>query len=228
MLRFRGVSIRVPIRISIRVALAMVGAATLLLAVGPRAEAQTRRLGVLRPAPRPHVGLSVGRPRWGAISPHFFTTCFFVPGFPFGFGGLPFVNIQIFAGDQPAPDPTSHPTPDPSTHSVPLPGSHHLPTMQPVPEPQPVPGAQPVSGGVTSSPHGALVFAAPVYSAPVYSAPVYAPPAPVATPQVSNGMVVGDVIIDPTFGLWGGSFFFGGGGIACVPTRFFDSSVFIR
>ncbi|MFN2566037.1 MAG: hypothetical protein ABR499_13655 [Gemmatimonadaceae bacterium] len=218
-MRFRGMSTTV------------VGAATLLLALSaPELGSQTRRLGVLRPAPRPQVGPNAGRPRLGFISPHFFTTCFFtpsVPFFPLFGGGVPFVNIQIFAGNQAAPDPTSHLTPDPNAHPVAFPGSHPLPGMQPVPGSQPVPGLQPVPGGVTTNPHAAPVFAPPVYSAPVYSAPTYSAATPVATPQVSGGMVVGDVIVDPTFSLWGSSFFFGGG-FACVPTRFLGGSVIVR
>jgi hypothetical protein len=207
-MRFRGVSITV------------VGAAVLLLGVtAPEAGAQ-RRLGVLRPAPVPQFGLGAGRPRWGAISHHFFSTCFAVPSFPFfgGFGGLPFVNIKVIAGNQPAPDPTSHLTPDPNAHPVPFFGSHPVPGLQPVPRTQPVPGLQPVPGPNATNPHAAPVFGAPTYSVPVYSTPVYTGATPVATPHVTNGMVVGDVIADPTFPLWSGFFF--GGGIACVPTRY--------
>jgi hypothetical protein len=202
-MRFRGMSIT------------LIGAATLLLAVGPEADAQRGRLGVLRPAPRPSVG---GRPRPATISPYFFRSCFVVPSFfPF-FGFAPFVNVQIFAGGQPAPDPTSHLVPDPSQQPVPFPGSHPLPGVQPVP------GAEPVSAGVATNPHAVPAYATPVYSAPVYAAPVYAGAAPIATPRVSGGMVVGDVIDDPTFWLWAWSFF--GGGVACVlPHR---SAIIIR
>lgn len=204
-MRFRGMSIT------------MVGAVTLLALATSEADAQGRRIGVLRPAPRPSLG---GRlPRAGVLSPHFFTSCFIAPSFfPFFGGGVPFVNIQVFANGQPAPDPSNHLAPDPSAQPVPFPGSHPLPGVQPVPGLQPVPGAL----GAQS----VQAFAAPVYSAPVYTAPVYAGAAPVATPQVSGGMVVGDVIVDPTFGLWGSSFF--GGGIVCAPTRFFGRAAFGR
>ena len=219
-MRFRGVSI------------AMIGAATLLLAFGaPDAGAQGRRIGVLRPAPRLPFGGGAVRPRWGTLSPHFFTTCFVVPSFsffPWFGGGMPLVNVQVFAGGQPAPDPTSHLTPNPGGQPVPGPGSHPVPAIQPAPGVQPVPGLQPVPGATPANPHPAPTFTAPVYSAPVYSAPVYTGATPVATPHVSNGMVVGDVIVDPTFALWGGSFFFGGGGIACVPTRYLGGSSIIR
>ena len=206
------------------VSMTMVGAATLLLALGaPEAGAQRGRLGVLRPAPQPQMGLRAARPRWAAIAPHFFNSCFIVP--PFGFfpyfgGGMPFVNIQIFTGGQPSPDPTSHLVPDPSTQPVPWPGSHPLPGSQPVPGPHPVPGA------VATNPHAVPAFATPVYSTPVYTAPVYGAATPVATPRVSSGMVVGDVIIDPTFGLWGSSFLFGG--VACVPYRSFGRTIIVR
>jgi hypothetical protein len=214
-----------------RMAIAMVGGATLLLASSAAdAEAQRRRLGVLRPPPRPLVGLGPGRARWTTISPHFFTTCFVVSSFPFfsSFGGgLPFVNIQIFANGQPSPDPGSHPVPDPAAQPVPSPESHPVPGLQPLPAIQPAPGMQPVPEALPPNPHAVPAFAAPVYSAPVYSAPVYSPAAPVATPQVSGGMVVGDVIVDPTFGLWGSSFFFGGG-LTCVPTRFLGGTVIVR
>lgn len=184
----------------------MVGAATLLLALAaPEADAQRGRLGVLRPAPRPSLGGA--RPRAGMISPHFFNSCFFAPS-AFGFfGGFPFVNIQILANNQPAPDPSSHIVPDPTGQPVPIVGSHPLPGVQPVPGMSPIPGATTVSA-----------HAVPVYRPPVYSAPVYGGAAPIATPRVSNGMVVGDVIDDPSFGLWGG-LFFGGGGVVCGPTR---------
>jgi hypothetical protein len=219
-MRFRGMSI------------GMVGAAMLFLASSAAdAEAQRRRVGVLRPPPRPLVGLGPGRARWTTISPHFFTTCFVVPAFPFfsSFGGgLPFVNIQIFANGQPSPDPSSHPAPNPTAQPVPPPGSHPVPGLQPVPGMQPVPEIQPVPAAHAGNPHAVPAFAAPVYSAPVYSAPVYSPASPVATPQVSGGMVVGDVIVDPTFGLWGSPFFFGGGGLTCVPTRFLGGTVIIR
>jgi hypothetical protein len=206
-MRFRGMSIT------------MIGAATLLLTLAPEADAQRRRLGVLRPAPRPSIG---GRlPRLGFLSPHFFNSCFVVPQFfPF-LGGVPFVNIQLFASAQPSPDPSSHLVPDPSAQPLPFPGSH------PAPGGHAAPVTQPMAGGVTTNPHAAPTFGAPVYSAPVYTAPVYAGATPVATPHVSNGMVVGDVVIDPTFSLWGSQFFFGGG-FVCGPTRFFGSTVIIR
>ena len=200
-MRFRGMSVT------------MVGAATLLLALAPEAGAQRGRLGVLRPAPRPSVHGE--RPRLGFIASHFFSSCFVVPPFfPFFggfFGGFPFVNIQVFTSGQPTPDPSNHLAPDPSGQPVPLPGSH------PVPNLPPLPGVQPVPGATAPNPNAAPAYAAPVYSAPVYAAPVYAGASPVATPRVSGGMVVGDVIVDPTFGLWGGSFF--GGGVVCVPHR---------
>lgn len=182
-----------------------VGAATLLLALAaPEADAQR---GVLRSAPRPSLGGA--RPRAGTISPHFFNSCFFSPAFAFPFfGGFPLVNIDI-ASNQPAPDPTSHLAPDQMRQPVPLMGSHPAPGIQPAPAMATVPG----STGTTASAH-----AVPVYSAPVYSAPVYGGAAPIATPQVTNGMVVGDIIDDPTFGIWGG-LFFGGGGVVCGPTR---------
>jgi hypothetical protein len=196
-MRFRGMSIT------------MVGAVTLLALATPEAEAQRGRIGVLRPAPRPSLGGAL--PRAGVISPHFFNSCFIAPSFfPFFGGGLPFVNIQVFVGGQPSPDPSSHLAPDPSAQPVPFPGSHPVPGLQPVPGGQPVPGSV---GGQTA-------FAAPVYSAPVYSAPVYAGATPVATPHVSGGMVIGDVIADPTFGF--------GGGVVCVPTRFFGRSALGR
>ncbi len=195
---FRGMSIT------------LVGATTLLAVATPEADAQRGRMGVLRSAPRP--SLNGARPRVGFLSPHFFTSCFIAPSFfPFFGGGVPFVNIQIFANGQPAPDPSNHLAPDPSAQPVPFPGSHPVPGLQPVPGTQPVPGALGAQSIQT--------FATPVYSAPVYTAPVYAGAAPVATPQVSGGMVVGDVIVDPTFAIWGSSFF--GGGIVCAPTRFF-------
>jgi hypothetical protein len=191
-MRIRGLSISV-------------GAATLLLALGaPEADAQRGRLGTLRSAPRPSLGGA--RPRAGVISPHFFNSCFLAPSF---FGGFPFVNIQILASTQPAPDPASHVAPDATGQPVPFSGSHPLPGIQPVPGMSPIPGAT----GATANPH-----AVPIYSAPVYSAPVYSGAAPIATPQVSNGMVVGDIIDDPSFGLWGG-LFFGGGGVVCGPTH---------
>jgi hypothetical protein len=201
-MRFRGLSIT------------MIGAATLLLALGSEADAQRGRLGVLRPAPRPSLGGA--RPRLGFIPPHLFNSCFFVPSFfPFFGAGVPLVNIQLFASSQLAPDPNNHLAPDPSGQPVPFPGSH------------PVPGVQPVPGAATTTPHSALTFTPPVYSAPVYTAPVYGGATPVATPQVSNGMVVGDIVVDPTFGFWGSSFF-GGGGIVCAPTRFFSRTTVIR
>jgi hypothetical protein len=191
-MRFRGVSITT------------IGAATLLLALASDADAQRGRLGVLRPAPRPSLG-SGPLPRAGIVPPRFIGSCFFgSPFFPF-FGGLPFVNIQVFANSQPAPDPTSHLVPDPNQQPVPFPGSHPVPTTQPVP------------GAAATNPHAVATYAAPVYSAPVYTTPMYAAAAPVATPQVSGGMVVGDVIPDPTFGLWGGWFF--GGGVSCFSNR---------
>jgi hypothetical protein len=67
----------------------------------------------------------------------------------------------------------------------------------------------------------------PVYSAPVYSAPVYAAASPVATPRVTEVGVVGDVIVDPTFGFFGGPFF-GGGGIVCGPTRLLSTLGIVR
>jgi hypothetical protein len=183
-----------------------IGAVTMLLGLAAPEAAAQGRLGVMRPAPRPSLGGA--RPRAGTISPHFFNSCFFAPSFfPFFGGGLPFVNVQVIAGTQPAPDPTSHITPDPSGHSVPLSGSH------PLPNPQPAPGMTPIPGATTVNAH-----AVPVYNAPVYSTPVYGGAAPIATPQVTNGMVVGDIVDDPTFGLWGG-LFFGGGGFVCGPTR---------
>jgi hypothetical protein len=212
-MRFRGVSVAM-----------MIGTATLLVALeAPNAGAQRPRLGMLRPAPRPNLGFGAPRPRLATLSPHFFSTCFIAPfGFsPFFGGGFPFVNIQIFTSTQPSPDPASHLAPDPGSQPVPSPGSHPLPDVQPVPGLQPVPGALAATSGA------APAFSAPVYSAPVYSAPVYGPATPIATPQVSGGMVVGDIIPDPTFGLWGSSFFFGGG-IACVPTRFLNGAVIIR
>ena len=218
-MRFRGVS------------MTMVGAATLLLAEGVEpAAAQGRGIGVLRPAPRPSVG-GGARPRLGVTGARFATACFLVPGFSFSpffpvFGGASFSSIQLFAGSQPAPDPTSHPVPDPASQPVPFPGSHAVPTVQPVPGQQPVPGLQPVPNAVTTNPHAVPAFAAPVYSAPVYSTPVYGGAAPVATPRVSGGMVVGDVIDDPTFGLWGSSFF--GGGFVCAPARFGRRGIVIR
>ena len=192
-MRFRGMSVSI-------------GAATLLLALAaPEADAQRGRLGILRPAPRPSLGGA--RPRAGTIAPHFFNSCILAPSFfPFFGGGLPFINIQVLAGTQPAPDPTSHVVPDPTGQAVPLPGSHPLPNVQPAPGMSPIPGATTVHA-----------HSVPAYSAPVYSTPVYAGATAVATPHVRNGMVVGDIIDDPTFGLWGGVFF-GGGGIVCGPT----------
>lgn len=190
----------------VRGILGMVGAATLLLALAaPEADAQR---GVLRSAPRPSFG-GGPRPRAGTIAPHFFNSCFFSPAlaFPF-FGGFPLVNIHI-ASNQPAPDPTSSMVPDPTRQAVPSMGSHPSPSVQPVIGLSPIPG----STGITDNGN-----AVPVYAPPVYSAPVYGGAAPIATPQVSNGMVVGDIIDDPTFGLWGGMFF-GGGGVVCGPTR---------
>jgi hypothetical protein len=183
------------------------GAATLLLALAaPEADAQRGRLGTLRSAPRPSLGGA--RPRAGVISPHFFNSCFVSPfAFPF-FGGFPLVNIDI-AANQPAPDPLNHVAPDPTRQPVPFMGSHPAPTMHPAPGLSTIPGAT----GTTAN-----AAAVPVYAPPVYSPPVYGAVAPVATPQVNNGMVVGDIIDDPTFGLWGG-LFFGGGGIVCGPTR---------
>jgi hypothetical protein len=182
-----------------------VGAATLLLALAaPEAEAQRGRLGTLRSAPRPSLGGA--RPRAGALAPQFFNSCVFAPSV--FFGGFPFVSVQILASTQPAPDPTSHIVPDPSGQPAPFTGSHALPGIQPVPGMSPIPG----STGATANAH-----AVPVYSAPVYSAPVYGSATPIATPQVTNGMVVGDILDDPTFGFYGGSFF-GGGGIVCGPT----------
>jgi hypothetical protein len=207
-MRFRGMSIT------------MVGAITLLALATTEADAQRGRIGVLRSAPRP--SLNGARPRLGFISPHFFTSCFiapsFSPFFPFFGGGVPFVNIQLFADGQPSPDPSSHIAPDPNAQPVPIFGSHPVPGLQPVPEMQPVPGAP----GAQS----VHAFATPVYSTPVYTAPVYVGAAPMATPQVSGGMVVGDVIDDPTLGLPGSWFF--GGGIVCIPTRFLDRSAFSR
>jgi hypothetical protein len=164
-----------------------------------------------------------------AVSPHLFTTCFATPfGFsPFFGGGFPFVNIQIFGGNQPSPDPGSHLAPDASGQPVPFPGSHPVPAVQPVPGPQPVPGLQSVPGAVTTSANAVPAFATPVYSAPVYSTPLYAGATPMATPQVSNGMVIGDVIDDPSFLLWGSGFFVGGG-ITCIPTRFLDGGLIVR
>ncbi len=220
-MRFRGVSIT------------MVGAATLLLALdAPEAGAQRGRLGVLRPAPLPNRGVGAARPRWATLAPGFFNTCFVSPfGVSpfFGGGGFPFINIQIFANTQPAPDPTSHVAPDPSAQPVPFGGSHPLPGLQPAPVPgtQPVPGLQPAPGAVTTSAGAVATFAAPVYSAPVYSTPVYAAATPVATPQVSGGAVIGDVIVDPSVGLWAASFFFGGG-VTCVPNRVLGPTVILR
>jgi hypothetical protein len=148
------------------------------------------------------------------IAPSFFNACFVVPSVPFFGGGLPFLNIQIFAGGQPSPDPNSHLAPDPSAQPVPFPGSHPMPGVQPVP------GANAVT-----NPPAMPAFAAPVYSAPVYSAPVYGGAAPATMPQVSGGMVIGQTIDDPTFGLRGSSFF---GGVACVSRRSLSRTVFIR
>ena len=204
-MRFRGMSIT------------MAGAVTLLSLATSEADAQRGRIGVLRPAPRPSINGAL--PRLGFISPHFFNSCFIAPSFfPLFGGGLPFVNIQLFVNSQPSPDPSSHIAPDPSGQPVPFPGSHPTPGLQPVPGMQPVagaPGTQPVQA-----------FATPVYSAPVYTAPAYAGAVPVATPRVSGGMVVGEVIDDPTFAFWGSSFF--GGGVVCVPTRFLGRSAFGR
>jgi len=167
------------------------------------------------------MGFGTPRPRLATLSPHFFTSCFVTPfAFsPFFGGGFPFINIQILTNTQPAPDPTRHLTPDPGSQPVPFAGSHPVPGVQPVPGLQPVPGSHPAPGGTTTSANAMPVFAAPVYSAPVYSTPVYGAATPVATPQVSGGMVVGDVIDDPTFAFWGGGFF-SGGGVTCVPTRY--------
>jgi len=188
-------------------------------------------LGVLRPAPLPNRGVGAARPRWATLAPGFFNTCFVSPfGFsPFFGGGFPFINIQIFANNQPAPDPGSHIAPDPSTQPVPFGGSHPLPGLQPVPVPgtQPVPGLQPVPTAAVTSAGGVAAFAAPTYSAPVYATPVYAAAAPVATPQVSGGAVIGDVIADPSVGLWGSSFFFGGG-VTCVPNRVLGPTIILR
>lgn len=222
-MRFRGVAIT------------MVGAATLLLALtAPEAGAQRGRLGVLRPAPLPNRGAGAARPRWATLAPGFFNTCFVSPfGFaPFGFapffGGSPFINIQIFANGQPAPDPTSHLAPDPSAQSGPFPGSHPLPGLQPLPGNQPVPGLQPVPTTATAGVNGGVpAFAAPTYGAPVYSAPVYPAATPIATPQVSGGAVIGDVIVDPSVGLWASSFFFGGG-VTCVPNRVLGPTIIVR
>ena len=41
------------------------------------------------------------------------------------------------------------------------------------------------------------------------------------------GVNLGDVIVDPTFGFWGASFF-GGGGIVCGPTRLLAGIAIIR
>jgi hypothetical protein len=208
-MRFRGVSIT------------LVGAATLLTLATPVAGAQRGRIGVLRPAPRPSINGAL--PRLGFISPHFFTSCFiapsFSPFFPFFGGGVPFVNIQIFTSSQPSPDPSSHLAPDPSAQPVAFPGSHPLPGVQPVPGVQPAPGMQPAPGAVGTQ--SVQAFAAPVYSAPVYAPPVYVGAAPIATPHVSGGMVVGEVIDDPTFGFFGG-------GVVCVPTRFLGRTAFAR
>ncbi|MDQ4080041.1 MAG: hypothetical protein M3125_04715, partial [Gemmatimonadota bacterium] len=93
-MRFRGVSIT------------MVGAATLLLALAPGADAQRGRMGVLRPAPRPCL-VGGPLPRRGIVPPRFIGSCVFAsPFFPF-FVGLPFFGAHLFAGTQPAPDPTS-------------------------------------------------------------------------------------------------------------------------
>jgi hypothetical protein len=222
-MRFRGVSIT------------MVGAATLLLALdAPEAGAQRGRLGILRPAPLPNRGVGAARPRWATLAPGFFNTCFVSPfGFaPFGFspffgGGFPFINIQVFANGQPAPDPTSHVTPDPNSQAAPFGGSHPLPGPQPAPSSQPIPGLQPAPGAMTTSAGAVPTFAAPVYSAPVYATPVYAGATPVATPQVSGNAVIGDVIVDPSVGLWASPFFFGGG-VTCVPNRLLGPIVVVR
>ena len=211
-----------------RTSITTVGAAALLLSLGaPGADAQTGRIGVLRPL-RPNMGFGAPRPRLASLAPGFSNTCFvapvaFNPFFGFG-GGFPFGGFPLFANTQPAPDPSSHLTPDPNGQPVPMGSSQPLPGVQPVPGPQPVPGLQPVPTARTTSANAVPAFAAPVYSAPVYSAPVYGAATPVATPQVSNGMVVGDVIDDPTFGLWGSSFFFGVG-VTCVPNRVFGRIV---
>jgi hypothetical protein len=201
-MRFRGVSI------------AVIGGVGLSLALGASdAGAQTRRLGVLRPPPRPSVGRGP-LPRRATIARHF-NACFFVPWLPFSrffpsFGGVPFANGHGLASTQPVPDPTTHIVPNPSSHVAPFPGSHPVPSVY-------TPAvAHPVVNGVTS-PHALRAFATPVYNAPVYSAPVYAPASPITTPQVHRGMVVGDVIVDPTFWLWGSSVF--GGGVICAPVR---------
>jgi hypothetical protein len=221
MVRFRGVSITT------------VGAGLLLLTLAAP-EVGAQRTGVLRPAPRTQFGYGAGRPRAATIAPHLFTTCFATPfgfspffGFPF-FGGFPFVNIQVFTGgNQPSPDPASHVMPNSNGKPVPVTGSYPVPGVQPVPGPQPVPGLQSVPGAVTTSANAVPTFAAPVYSAPVYSAPAFGSATPVAVPQVSNGMVVGDVIEDPSFLLWGSGIFVGGG-ITCFPTRFLDGGLLVR
>jgi hypothetical protein len=203
----------------------IIGVALLLLsAAAPDAGAQRGRLGVLRPVPRAGVG---GRLRLGVETQPFVTTCIPAVSFPFfpffpAFGGA-FVNGQLFADVQPVPDPGSHIAPNPNAQPVPFSGSHALPGLQPVPEMEPVPG-----GASVTTAHSARVFATPVYSAPVYSAPTYAAAAPVAAPQVTGGMVVGDIIEDPSFGLWGSPFFFGAGSATCIVTTPFNRPVLIR
>ena len=222
MVRFRGVSITT------------VGAGLLLLTL-TASDAGAQRLGVLRSAPRTQFGYGAGRPRGATIAPHLFTTCFPTPfgfspffGFPFFGGGFPFVNVQVFTGNsQPVPDPTNQAVPDPNGQPVPVPGSFPVPGVQPVPELQPVPGLQSVPGAGMTSANAVPALSAPVYSAPVYSAPVYAGATAVAVPRVSNGMVVGDVIEDPSFLLWGSGLFVGGG-ITCIPTRFLDGGLVVR
>ncbi len=183
-----------------------IGVVTMLFGFAAPEAAAQGRVGVLRSPPRPSLG-GGARPRGGTIGPQFFNSCVFAPSAFSFFGGLPFINIQVFASSQSAPNPASHIVPDPSGQPVPMPGSHPLPNVQPAPGSSPIPGANTVSA-----------HAVPVYSAPVYSAPVYTGAAPIATPQVTNGMVVGDIIDDPTFGFWG-DMFFGGGGFVCGPTR---------
>jgi hypothetical protein len=198
----------------------MLGAVTLLLGLAPDAGAQRGRLGVLRPAPQPSIRGPL--PRRGTIAPYFFPQYWFfnscivvAPFFPF-FGGAPFSNLPLFAGGQPTPDPTSHLVPDPGAQPVPFPGSH------PVPGVQPVSGTQPAPDAIGTSSSAMATYPMPVYGAPVYTTPVYAAAAPVATPQVNGGVVIGDVIVDPTFGFWGGFF---GGGIVCAPR---NSRIIIR
>ena len=216
-MRFRGMSVTM-----------MVGAVLLLALEASEASAQRGRIGVLRPAPRPLLGAGAGRARWATISPHFFNTCLIFPHAAFNpwFGGFPFINIQLFTAGQPVPDPSSHLVPDPGAQPVPVGGSFAVPSMQPVPGTQPVPGMQPAPGAGATNPHAVPAFAAPVYSPPVYTPPVYGAATPVATPHVNGGMVVGDVIVDPTFGLWGGAFF--GGGVTCLPTRALNGAIIVR